>query len=595
MKKFLSVLFACLMVCTLFSGVVHANAAQAASKISDNLSDIYSDIGGGESTLVYVEMRDVSEDAVMEEFARRYPEEYTIYVAAKMDNLAAELTSEDETLLDQAVMHKRQIYKEFYSESNHQIIDRYFTEEDQLFVSGYAPVAIVEASQANTWAMARSVDVLAIREVAKTEFYEAGVANPVLPNSTVITVNYVNDVALANRISRADVLRDTYGLTGEGIRVGVIDAEGVADASNYYLHSANITVHPHNTTISQHATNIVAIMAATNGENCYGMIPDAEFYCYAAKFKTEFYAGIEWFLDSGVHVINISMALYDVLGWYDSLSAWVDHIAVLHDVHCVVAAGNDVVFVSSPGMAYNAITVGSYTAYNDNVASFVMSGNSCYAEWAETYPEKPNIVAKENYGGVQGTSYAAPQVTGVIAQLCEYRPVLKYQQSAIGAILSASAAQKVEAVGAGLKGDNFISSISGSAQISDKEGAGILDALWAWGIVANYNYASMQLSTFPYSMTFTIDTSMNTLTRIAIFWLKRNVDCSHSGSVGQNNPAIADLNLYVYDSSGDLVCSSTASYSNFEIVQFIPEDPAVYTIVVTGATDNLEHVGLAIW
>ena len=166
MKKFLSVLFACLMVCTLFSGVVHANAAQAASKISDNLSDIYSDIGGGESTLVYVEMRDVSEDAVMEEFARRYPEEYTIYVAAKMDNLAAELTSEDETLLDQAVMHKRQIYKEFYSESNHQIIDRYFTEEDQLFVSGYAPVAIVEASQANTWAMARSVDVLAIREVA---------------------------------------------------------------------------------------------------------------------------------------------------------------------------------------------------------------------------------------------------------------------------------------------------------------------------------------------------------------------------------------------------------------------------------------------
>ena len=47
--------------------------------------------------------------------------------------------------------------------------------------------------------------------------------------------------------------------------------------------------------------------------------------------------------------------------------------------------------------------------------------------------------------------------------------------------------------------------------------------------------------------------------------------------------------------SENLVTSSTMSYGNFEIVQFVPQGDGVYTIVVTGSTDNLEHVGLAIW
>ena len=603
MKKFLSALFACLMVCTLFSGVVHANAARAASKISDNLSDIYSDIGGGESTLVYVEMRDVSEDAVMEEFARRYPEEYTIYVAAKMDSLAAELTSEDEVLLDQAVMHKRQIYKEFYSESNNQIIDRYFSEEDQLFVSGYAPVAIVEASQANTWAMARSVDIVAIHEFVEDELYVDSAVSEVSEEDDVITDEFIEHLMLANQISRADILRDTYGLTGHGVKIGTIEVGGIPDTSSYYLQSANITIHPECSTISTHSTRVVSIMAASDADGYYGIVPDAEYYCCNISRQAElFFERVEWLLDCGVNIINASMGFYgEYEGSYNPKSQWVDHIAVLHDVHFVATAGNDsAIFpennVSSPGTAYNAITVGGFVAQTDAVESFELSYSSCFVEKNQYYGEKPNLIAKENFYVDQGTSFAAPQVTGVIAQLCQYNTVLKYKQSAMGAILSASAAEKVDGLEDGKKGDEFYYPILGSTQISEIEGAGILDALWAWGIVANYNYASLQLSAFPYSQTFTVDTSMNTLTRIAIFWLKRNVNVSHnSGEVQNNNAPIMDLNLFVYDSYGDLVCSSTLEKGNFEIVQFIPEDPAVYTIVITGSTDNLEHVGLAIW
>lgn len=70
-------------------------------------------------------------------------------------------------------------------------------------------------------------------------------------------------------------------------------------------------------------------------------------------------------------------------------------------------------------------------------------------------------------------------MVGIIAQLCCWDDNLKFRQSVVGAVLAASAAEKVDAVGNGYKGDSFVSSIAGSAQISHKEGTGIVDARWA--------------------------------------------------------------------------------------------------------------------
>ena len=70
-------------------------------------------------------------------------------------------------------------------------------------------------------------------------------------------------------------------------------------------------------------------------------------------------------------------------------------------------------------------------------------------------------------------------MVGIIAQLCCWDVNLKFRQSVVGAVLAASAAEKVDAVGNGYKGDSFVSSIAGSAQISHKEGTGIVDARWA--------------------------------------------------------------------------------------------------------------------
>lgn len=602
MKRILSVLFVVALVFSLFSGSIYSERAYAASKISENLMAAYDEMDSSSATLVYVEMQDVDEEVVLAEFERLYPEEYALYSSVKFSSPNIDLSAEQEELLDQAIIHKRQIYKQYYSNSNQQIIDRYFSEDAQLFVSSYAPVAIVESSEISTWAMARSSDVLSIYAFQEADFYNDVLVSEETDSSGAVTDAFIDDLVLANQISRADIVRDTYGLTGDGVKVGIIEASGVPDTSNLYLSSANITINQEYTGIDDHATRVTAIMAAYDDAGVYGLVPDAEFYCCAIEGSITFYSGIEWLLDCGVNVINASLSWYNRLGYYDSYSAWLDHIAVLHDVHFAKSAGNynstknPNHMVASPGMAYNAITVGSFDAYSDDVSTFTLSPYGCYVETEGSGPEKPNLVAKANLDSVGASSYATPQVAGVITQLCDYNPTLKYKQSAIGAILAASAAEKVEAVGSGAKGDVFFDPLAGSVQISDKEGAGILDALWAWGVVSNLNWLGMQVSEFPYTQTFTVNTSMNTLTRISIFWLKKNVNYSHeSDAETGTNANIANLDLYIYDSDGDLVTSSTMSYGNFEIVQFVPEVDGVYTIVVTGSTDNLEHVGLAIW
>ena len=224
-------------------------------------------------------------------------------------------------------------------------------------------------------------------------------------------------------------------------------------------------------------------------------------------------------------------------------------------------------------------------------------------------PEKPNLVANSYFGDYNsggytydfsGTSFAAPQAVGVIAQLCCWDGNLKFRQSVVGAVLTASAAEKVDAVGDGYKGDMFTSSIAGCEQLSNKEGAGILDARWAWGILANQNYWYLKIDqdAFPYETEITINTHMNTVSRVAIYWLKDNTDVDHSiGMVGDNNPPLTNLDLYVYDSEGNLVASSTTLYNNCEIVQFIPVAPGTYTIkiVLVGTTSITEHIGFALW
>lgn len=628
MKKWKNALLCCLALCLAFSAGLYTVSVKAAelaeksiAKLSSELRQTLEQEEASVSNKVVVVMQDVDHDKVMEAFAERYPQEYAVYIGAKYDNAAeAQLSvvegeladkaassyrqtaysSAQDAVLQRAIEKKREIYREYYAASNVSAVASRCSAENRVFVSEYAPVAIVELNKNEIIALSRSSKIVSMAAYAEKEAVPAS-------------------LELANSITRADYVRDTYGNSGSGVKIGIVEAAGVPDANDSYLSSATIYKRPGDTTVALHATEVARILVGTDPSGANdGLAPNASLYCCISGSSTSFYSSVEWLLSSGVNVINASVSFDYVAqypnGLYNSMDQWIDHIAVQHDVHFVIAAGNAGSGngnISCPGMAYNAITVGGLDAHgSDSVAGFTVPDTSSYEESGNSdRPEKPNLVAPSvniwSRGGetVSGTSYAAPQAAGTIAQMCSLNSALKTKQAAVGAILMASAAEKVEATGNGSTGDTFLNSVrvagqNGFAvsQVSDKEGAGILDARWARGIVYYGHFWSYTVSgeNFPYNKSITINASSNSLTRIAVFWLKRNSVTNHNAAPA-TQVEIADLNLSVYGPNGSLLAVSDLAEGNFEIVQFAPSSTGTYTITIGGSVGDKEHIGIAVW
>lgn len=552
-------------------------------------------------------------------FYKLYPQEFNAYMYMKYDIVGdmtqAEIDAIDGDLLQSAIEHKREIYREHYSASNAEVIDGLYSGSEVQFVSAYAPMVIVETDSTAAVAAARNAGVLSI-DLLETET----VTNEVDSVSSTSAHDYaalMDGIDLANEISRADVVRDDIGLTGAGVKIGVLEARGVPDVDNIYLDSATIHLKSSSAPVHEHATAVAAIIVAEDANgNPHGVAPDAELYC--CHFEGDFskiFEPTEWLLDSGVNIINASIESYSNPGAYSTLSAWFDHLAMQHDVHFVAAAGNyeelmrEDKYIASPGSAYNAITVGYFDAHGENnLQGFEIDVASSYVESGQSgRTEKPNLVACGVFNDVEGpgnplegTSFAAPQVTGVVAQLCEYADRLKVKQATVSAVLMASAAKKLDAVGTGEKGDSFISNVrvDGMPQISDVEGAGILDARWAWGILVQNHYwrATVPADGFPYTQTVTVDAETNTVTRVAITWLKRNFVTTHTaGTINASSESLATLTLRVYDPDGNSVGYCSLGNGNFAIVQFVPEVTGTYTIEIDNIYDTLTTVGIALW
>ena len=127
------------------------------------------------------------------------------------------------------------------------------------------------------------------------------------------------------------------------------------------------------------------------------------------------------------------------LGMYNAYSRWIDHIAINHSVHFVVAAGEGSLHLRVPysAMGYNCVTVGDITS-----SGWVY--NSDYNH-GDTLADKPDIscfgedvLFPSNLAVDSGTSYSTPMVTGVLAQLCDYKPSLLVLQDRVKATICAA-------------------------------------------------------------------------------------------------------------------------------------------------------------
>lgn len=611
MKRLFCVLLALLM---LFFTLVPAIAEdkQVNSKLSAAVKDTIKDMSSDGEISVFVVLNDIDSDAVMDSFAKSFKGEASEYMLAKEGDpesairqvVQGDISLKGECeeradpvnsdLLQRGIENKRAIFAKSYLEQNGAVANSFAVKSKQIFVSQYSPILILTVSKQSLLEMEKDSRVTSI------DLFE--------------NLEAENELATANAISRADYVRDTCGNTGTGVKIGQIELAvpefGISDLSN-----ASIIRNGSN--YGGHATRVARILVG----NSNGIAPNATLYSVSIDSESTFYSGVEWLISQGVNVINASMGFKQSsrLGQYDTIAKWIDHIAIMHDVHFVKSAGNrgnGDAYITSPGMAYNAITVGGFNDMNtvshtDDERYISTNGGSSYRESVSSgRPEKPNIIASaqniifDASTTSSGTSYAAPQVTGIIAQLCGYRSALKVKQTAVGAMLAAGASLKLEGVnGSGQRGDSFRSGvrISGSTQISDYEGAGKVNARDARLIASTGNYwgVNISASSFPYTQTVYINASNDSLTRVAIFWLKRNslAATDHTtGTVAQES--IPDLDLKVYAPDGTLVGSSTTTHSNFEIVQFTTPATGTYSIQITkhGTGSTLrENVGIAVW
>ncbi len=513
--------------------------------------EIYSKIGITKQKIKQSEERDISAEKVDE-----YIETERALYSEKMDKL----------------------YKDFLKDYSKVKALNETRSNKRLFFSKYAPLISAELTPAE------------IKQLAKDERVRYIYYSP--------NVELVPQSNISVPLIQADYVRDTLGYTGNGIKIGMIES-GLPNKNNSYFTAANITYDPNitNPTYTPHANRVAAIMVAksttVNGVTYKGIVPDATLYATSYNgHPTDWRTRVEWLLSQGVHVINMSARLLGVSdeinngvvdGEYGNQELWLDHIALNHSVHFVVVAGNNTQYITSPGMAYNVITVGAIndnnTAnhYDDHIYS-----DSCYRE-DSGLTNKPDLMAPgENIataaGSDSGTSYAAPHVTATVAQLCQRQPSLKTQQDAVKAILTASI------------NHSTLAFTSADTLNYNKFGAGVISAQAA---VASITYSRYISSSFaantpkPTSHYYNFNvTTKGSKERVSLTWLKYSYLTGTHTNPTQYEGNLTNLNLTIYDPNGNFVVYSADTYNNTEIVEFTSNMIGTYQIVVTAASTS---------
>jgi serine protease AprX len=266
-----------------------------------------------------------------------------------------------------------------------------------------------------------------------------------------VEVRAVLDAARAD--FGADLAAGTYGVTGAGVGICVVDTGvdpgheqldngkvvGWVDFVNN--RSAPYDDHDHGT----HVANIAAgdgVGGSADASRFRGVAPGASIY--AAKVLdsagsgtlTNVIRGVEWCADQpGVRVLSMSLGTASASDGKDSLSQAVNKAVTDKGKVAVVAAGNSgdaPQTVGSPGAAEQAITVGAVAEWSAPNGSAQHSHGVLLDYFSSRGPTldgraKPDVVAPgdritaadagtvRGYATYSGTSMATPFVSGAVA------------------------------------------------------------------------------------------------------------------------------------------------------------------------------------
>ena len=445
---------------------------------------------------------------------------------------------------------KRRLIREAYADLNSSNVSTLSMQRQSVgFQSQYAPMVqtFMTADQIVQTAASSVVECIDLAETQPTQACSL--------SSSVQTV-------------QAHILSDTFGYDGAGVKVGQFETffplnAGAIQGKYTYLTGSFA---PLNHTEYYHAYNVGTIMNY--------IAPNASYYATSATTNANFYARIEELITAGCSIINMSAgfnAKSPRTVWYSNEEKWLDHIEGPHGISIVLASGNDgeqYGHVTNPAMAYNAITVGAID--DKGTASTADDTFQPYTSTLNNGSDgvaKPDVMAPDtSIPNYCGTSYAAPIVSGVIAQLMEYKPYLKTRSRVVKAVLTASCTYKTEE--------------SMNEGITAKEGAGVINAYRAFLIMANNKYASGSFTTEEKVFSIELEKS------IGLAWERINpVGNGHTSDVTSVDSYV-NLDLYLYNSSGTELAKSSRWHSSAERIWYSGSATYTYTLKIK-RTNNL--------
>jgi hypothetical protein len=434
---------------------------------------------------------------------------------------------------------------------------------------GYAPVADGLAP-----VIAVSLPPAAIREIARW------------PGVAAVYLDVVNtpDMEVARATQKVSIVHNR-AISGTGVKIAMVEVGGRI-ASNPYLELTQVTdfICP---TASSHSTGVAGIINSLH-PTVRGMAPGALLWVggscsgLSSELQNRANAAADW----GARAINLSWG-FTSSGTPGINDRFFDDMVINRHLFFAKSSGNRAGScqgdgkLTSPGLAYNLVTVGGYDDLNttdwtddiiDECSSYV-NPNSMHddREKPELVAPSMNINSTTTSGGVgnigSGTSWSAAMVTATAALLMQRAPALQFWPEAIKAILMATAVHNIE----------------GDRRLSERDGAGAVSADRADDVVRGWrggwnaqNYVCDDSTPGP-TVQATMTLVAGRQTRVAAVW---NTDPNYDSYEFQPG---ADLDLTVLDPSSTVVATSASLDNTYEIVEFVPASSGVYTLRVTAA------------
>ncbi|MBX3394745.1 MAG: S8 family serine peptidase [Phycisphaerae bacterium] len=243
--------------------------------------------------------------------------------------------------------------------------------------------------------------------------------------------------------------------------------------------------------------------------------------------------------------------------------------------------------VTSPGLAYNAITVGATDDLNTAaLADDIRAEFSCHRDLAGDY-EKPEVSAPGTNimsthptppanavsppPGVSGTSFATPHVAGYIANMLSMDGSLANWPETTKAITIASAKRNTYGNAIENLGAVNWDGMEGAGTIWIDKGHEIMNA-------GHYDRKVVVAGDFPRNRIVSADAGEQF--RYAIAWSTHTVSGGTNHQNVTGDTLTADLDVYVYDCTGQLIAWSSSFNNAYEVVAFISPRKQNYRVEI---------------